>query len=200
MINLKIWSGQKSPRTFAQGCTTSYTQRHEVYVRSHVRCGTLTDDGLTHGSQVFSLNDIIDYHAHCKTKVVKCESVPYMNSELHKALYKRNMARNKFRKYGKMYWEENRTHRNTVVSLRKKSIATYFSKNCSKHDKSFCSTVSPFISDKKIMTDSKIILQEGDEIIVDNLKVVNVFNDYFCDVALNIRFDDSITSLCDAIA
>ena len=73
------------------------------------------------------LNDILDYHAPCKTKVVKCESVPYMNSVLHKALYKRNMARNKFRKYGKRYWEENRTHRNKVVSLRKKSIASYFS-------------------------------------------------------------------------
>ena len=43
------------------------------------------------------LNDIIDYHVPCQTKVVKCESVPYMNSVLRKALYKRNMARNKFR-------------------------------------------------------------------------------------------------------
>ena len=65
------------------------------------------------------LNDIIDYHAPCKTKVVKCESVLYMNSVLRKVLYKRNMARNKSRKYGKRYWEENRTHRNKVVSLRK---------------------------------------------------------------------------------
>ena len=37
------------------------------------------------------INDIIDYHAPCKTKVVKCESLPYMNSELRKALYKRNI-------------------------------------------------------------------------------------------------------------
>ena len=62
------------------------------------------------------------------------------------------------------------------------------------------STVSPFISDKNKRADSKTILQEGEETIVDNLKVANVFNDYFCDVALNIRFDDSITSSCDAIA
>ena len=99
-----------------------------------------------------------------------------------------------------MYWEENRTHRNKVVSLRNKSIATYFSKNCSKHDKSFCSAVSPFISDKNKRADSKFILQEGEEIIVDNLKVSNVFNDYFSDIALNIGFDDFITSSCDAIA
>ena len=53
---------------------------------------------------------------------------------------------------------------------------------------------------RKKMTDSKITLQEGEEIIVDNLKVANVFNDYFCDIALNTGFDDSITSSCDAIA
>ena len=29
-------------------------------------------------------------------------------------------------------------------------------------------------------------MQEGEEIIVDNLKVANVFADYFCDIALNI--------------
>ena len=66
--------------------------------------------------------------------------------------------------------------------------------------KQFWSTVSPFISDKNKRADSKIILQEGEETIVDNLKVANVFNDYFCDIALNIGFDDSITSSCDAIA
>ena len=38
------------------------------------------------------------------------------------------------------------------------------------------------------------------QIIVDNLKIATVFNDYFCDIALNIGFDDSITSSCDAIA
>ena len=51
-----------------------------------------------------------------------------MNSELRKALYKRNMVRNKFRKFGKAYWEENRIHRNNVVSIRKRSIANYLSK------------------------------------------------------------------------
>ena len=94
------------------------------------------------------LNDVIDHHAPCKSKLIKCDSVPYMNSELRKALYKRNMVRNKFRKFGKAYWEENRILRNNVVSIRKRSIANYFSKNCSRKDKTFWSTVSPFMTDK----------------------------------------------------
>ena len=48
------------------------------------------------------LSDIVDNHAPVKSKFVKKkQSVPYMNSKLRKALYSRNMARNKFRTFGK---------------------------------------------------------------------------------------------------
>ena len=43
---------------------------------------------------------IIDSHAPVKTKIIRKESVPFMNSKLRKAQYKRNMARNKFRRFG----------------------------------------------------------------------------------------------------
>ena len=46
------------------------------------------------------LSDVIDSHAPVKSKIIKKQSVPYMNSNLRKAIYKRNMARNKCRKYG----------------------------------------------------------------------------------------------------
>ena len=47
------------------------------------------------------LNDVIDEHAPMKRKLIKQESVPYMNGRLRKATYQRNMARNKFCRYGK---------------------------------------------------------------------------------------------------
>ena len=47
------------------------------------------------------ISDVIDSHAPVKSKFVKRQSVPYMNSKLRKALYSRNMARNKFRIFGK---------------------------------------------------------------------------------------------------
>ena len=46
------------------------------------------------------ITDVTDLHAPCKTKWVKCKSVPFMNSNLRKAMYTRNMARNSYRKYG----------------------------------------------------------------------------------------------------
>ena len=95
------------------------------------------------------IRDVIDDHAPIRTKTIKSESVPYMNSCLRKAQYKRNMARNKFRIYGKSYWEENHRHRNNVVKIRKQSMRNYFTNNCSNHEKKFWSTVSPFITEKK---------------------------------------------------
>ena len=63
------------------------------------------------------LNDIFDYHAPCKTKVGEVWICALYEQWIMQGLiYKRNTARNKFRKYGKMYSDEKRTHRNKVVS------------------------------------------------------------------------------------
>ena len=48
--------------------------------------------------------------------------------------------------------------RNQLVSIRKQSMATYFSQNCQKRDKTFWNTVSPFITDKKFRNCNNIIL------------------------------------------
>ena len=60
------------------------------------------------------LSTIINEHAPMKRKLVKQESVPYMSAS---SMYRPNMARNKFRLYGKQYWHENRRQRNLMVSL-----------------------------------------------------------------------------------
>ena len=65
---------------------------------------------------------VMDSHAHIKTEIIKNESVPFVHSKLQKAQYKRNMARNKFRRFGKKYWNENRRQRKNVVKIRKQSL------------------------------------------------------------------------------
>ena len=146
------------------------------------------------------IRSIIDEHAPMKSKVVKSASVPYMNSALRKAQYKRNMARNKFRKFGKHFWEENRRTRNHVVNIRKKSMRTYFKENCSKHDKNFWATFSPFFTDKRFRNANNLILRENDNIVTDPSRVSELFNDYFSSVAMDIGFDDCVTSFSDAVA
>ena len=145
------------------------------------------------------LGGIIDAHAPMRTKTIKAQSVPYMNSQLRKALYARNVARNKFRKFGNMFWEENRRQRNRVVSLRKKSLSAYFAKNCTSKNRSFWSTVKPFISDKKSQKNGNIILHESDKIVVNNKGVTDIFNKYFSNIASTIGFSDTIDTASCAI-
>ena len=40
------------------------------------------------------MDDILNYHAPGKTKTIRKNNVPYMNSEWRKMMYKRNMMRN----------------------------------------------------------------------------------------------------------
>ena len=145
------------------------------------------------------LSDIVDEHAPMKTKMIKCDSVPYMNSALRKAQYARNMARNKYKRFGKTHWEENRRHRNNVVAIRKKSIKTYFSAKCTKHDRSFWSAISPFMTDKNNKNTGNIALRESGEVIADSKLVSEVFNEFFCNIAEKIGFEDKITSASDSI-
>ena len=49
------------------------------------------------------ISDITNRHAPIKTKWLKSKTVPYMNSSLRKAMYARNMARNKYRKFGNLH-------------------------------------------------------------------------------------------------
>ena len=96
------------------------------------------------------LSNVIDSHAPVKSKFVKRQSVPYMNSKLRKALYCRNMARNKFRIFGEKHWEENPAFAKPCgIIAPQKSIAKYFENNCAKQEITFWRTISPFFSDKK---------------------------------------------------
>ena len=146
------------------------------------------------------LIDVINEHAPVKSKILKRASVPYMNSKLRKAIYRRNMARNKFRKYGSTYWEDNHIQRNKVAAIRKASIAKYFSQKCSSHDKSFWSTFSPFMTAKRHRNGNTFMLQENGKIVIDDKLVANICNDYLCSIASQIGFDDPITTTHDIIS
>ena len=122
-----------------------------------------------------------------------------MNSKLRKAQFARNMSRNKFRRFGKSHWEENRKMRNYVVKIRIMSLKNYFTKHCEKKDKNFWHTVSPFMSDKKYRNGGNITLNENGETITDASRVSEIFNDFYVNVATDIGFNDDVVSASDAI-
>ena len=144
---------------------------HSLLFELHVR---LSDMAWFHSL----IRNIIDEMAPIKSKIVKKKCVPYMNSILRKAQFARNMSRNKFRRFGKRYWEENRKMRNYVVKIRKMSLTNYFTKHCEKQDKNFWHTVSPFMSDKKYRNGGNITLNGNGETISDASRMFDIFNDF----------------------
>ena len=146
------------------------------------------------------ISDIVDDHAPMKSKLLKFKPLPYMNSELRKTMYARNMARNKYRKFGDNYWENYRRLRNRVVSLRNRSIKIYFQNRCEKPNREFWKTISPFISDNRSKSSNNITLNENDQIITDANKVSEIFNEHFVNVAAEIGFPDSISSVTTSLA
>ena len=141
------------------------------------------------------ISDVIDDHAPLKTKLLKFKPFPYTNSELRKRMYARTMARNKYRKYGKRCWENYRRLRNKVVSLRNRSIRTYFRKRCEIPNREFWKTISPFITDGKSKSSNMISLNDNENIVTDPNKVSEILNDHFVNVAEKIGFSDSIISV-----
>ena len=149
---------------------------------------------------------VLDLHAPVKFKTISKNQSPYMNSALRKAMYQRNMWRNKhFHNKNDKY---NRTMyvkwRNTVVKLRKHSIREYFSKRCGTGHggKDFYKTVKPFLSGKDSSIGSKIILKEHDAIVSEPLDIAEIFNTYYASIADykslpdgldNCSFNDVIT-------
>ena len=74
---------------------------------------------------------IADKHAPWKKRQVRKNYVPYMNSELRKAIYMKQMLRNKFEKCkSDKNWERYRKQRNLVTKLKKKSVKIYLLERC----------------------------------------------------------------------
>ena len=88
----------------------------------------------------------------------------YMNANLRKTIYSRIMAQNKFRKFGKGFWEENRRQQYHMASLKKKTLRNIFA-----HP-----TVILF--GQKNRNGSHTILHEGENTVIDSDGVADIFN------------------------
>ena len=117
---------------------------------------------------------------------------PYMNSELRKAVYRKQMFRSKFEKNrSDKNWEKFRKQRNLVTKLKRKSIKSYFLERCVGGEKSsdFLPTIKPFLSKKCKSGDNTIVLNENDKILNDPKEISDTFNEFYVNVANDIGKD-----------
>ena len=117
------------------------------------------------------------------------QPAPFMNSFLHKAIYKKKMFFNKFlRCKSKFNWENFRKMRNYVNMIRKRSIQNYFLERCSGGCKEgdFWKTIKPFLTNKSTFCQKSLVIKENENLISDQLKISNIFNDLYVNVAKDI--------------
>ena len=138
------------------------------------------------------LNDVINQHAPIKERISKPKKPAFINGDLRRAVFKKKMLFNKYKKCPSgLNWDNYRKQRNAVTKLKKQSMRHYFFERCSGGPKSkdFWPTIKPFLSKKGSGGGSEIILSENDKIISDQKEVCNVFNSYFVNVAKDIGKD-----------
>ena len=117
-----------------------------------------------------------------------------MNGELRRAIYKKHMLFNKYKKCKtSLNWDNYRRQRNLVTKIKKQSMRVYFYERCAGGPKSkdFWPTIKPFLSKKGSDGGNEVILCENEKIVSDQREVCNIFNNYFVNVAKDIGNDTS---------
>ena len=136
--------------------------------------------------------EVLNKHAPIKKKTVRANDKPFMTKALRKAIMRRSALKNK---YVNMKTEETekafKKQKNYTNKLLWKEKKKYFSNldlNKITDNKKFWNTIKPFFSNGSSKS-SKITLVEDDEIITEDKKIAEKFNDYFIDAvsALDIQ-------------
>ena len=142
--------------------------------------------------------DIINEHAPIEERVIKARKPAYMNGNLRRAVFKKRMLFNKFKKSKtSANWELYRKQRNHVTKLKKASMRVYFFERCAGGPKSknFWHTIKPFLSKKGSNGGSEVILCQENKVISDQAEVCTLFNSFFANVATDIGKDCHIENL-----
>ena len=131
-----------------------------------------------------TLCDVLNKHAPLKKKYLRANDSPFMTKHLRKMIMNRSRYKNAYIKNKTVdNWERYSKLRNECVKLTKKVKIEYF-RNINIQsiidNKKFWKTIRPNFANKN--KTHKIILVEGGEIISDNTKTADVFNDYFVNI------------------
>ena len=133
-----------------------------------------------------SFSKIVEKHFPLKEKTLRGNHAPFVSKELRKAIYARYSFRNRYLKnldeINSKLWKQ---QRNKCVSIRRKSIKLYFSNITSNGiitNKNFWKAIKPFLTNKGCLENSDIMLRDGEKMITDEKKLVQLFNDHYINI------------------
>ena len=195
-ITTKLFAPHQKPNVITYRSFKNFVDEYFIYDLYHLleSLNLNNSDSINTCFQKFveCMDEIVNYHAPWKTKTIRKNNVPYMNSEWRKMMYKRNMMRNIKNKHPcPENYERYRILRNQCVKLGMRSKKQYLTERCEGGPKNqhFWPTIKPFISSRHT-ANTDIMLCENDSIISESESVAKIFNKYFNEIAEGIGFND----------
>ena len=148
--------------------------------------------------------ELLNIHAPIKLKYVRANDGPFMTKELRKAIMLRSRLKTVFNRdkneESKLAYTK---QRNKCTNLLRKSKRNFYSNLYPRFvsdTKTFWKTVKPFFSEK-ISSNENIVLIEKDEIISEDNRISEIFNDFFHNAvaSLNVDIDPGLLLNADHI-
>jgi len=143
---------------------------------------------------------VLDKHAPVKVTKIRGNTKPHINKVLRKEIMKRSRLKNKANKSKNVDdFKKYKTQRNLVTNLNKKLKKSYFKTKLpkGKNVKDFWNFCKPYFTNKVICKDDNIILVEENEIIRENSKISETFNDYFVNITNELEIFQWDTNYLD---
>ena len=143
---------------------------------------------------------ILDHHATIKQTKLRGNTKPHINKTLRKEIMKRSRLKNKANKSGKE--EDKRLYniqRNKVSKLNNKLQKTYFKENLPKGKdvKDFSNFCKPYVTNKGICDNDRMILVENDKILKKDSDISETFNNYFVNITKDLGIFDKADGYLD---
>ena len=145
---------------------------------------------------------ILKKYAPIKSKTIRANNRPFMNTTLSKSFMERSRLENR---YNKFPTEENYTifkkQRNYCVNLIAKTKKDYYNNlnpNIFKDNEKFWKAIRHFISDKQKKFQKDFILVENENVTSDTTDLAEKMNNYFIDVIENLdieHFEEPTTEI-----
>ena len=135
-----------------------------------------------------------------KVTKIRGNTKPHINKVLRKEIMKRSRLKNKANKSKNVDdFKKYKTQRNLVTNLNKKLKKSYFKTKLpkGKNVKDFCNFCKQYFTNKVICKDDNIILVEEKEIIRENYKISETFNDYFVNITNELEIFQWDTNYLD---
>ena len=129
---------------------------------------------------------VLDKHAPLKSKKVRGNQKPFVTKELSKSIMKRSRLRTKYNKWkSRENFVAYRLAKRECDILTEKAKSQYFSNATSKGlmtNKEFWKVMKPALTNKGIISSDAIILEENGELVSDESRLVEIFNDHYINI------------------